>query len=172
MIENDKVSYAKGWFLTYPKCSLSKEKLLELLNYKYNVVEYVICKEKHKDGLEHLHAFVKLNQRVHFKNDMFDVDKYHGHYEPAKSWNAVKRYCIKDGDYITNLNLDAVQKHQNKFLMKEDWDKNPLELLEDNKINFFQLIPFVRNQNLYKILKNNKSEKADIDQVIEKKRNY
>lgn len=172
MLIGDKTAYAKGWFLTYPKCALDKEKLLDLLNQKYSIVEYVICKEKHKDNSEHLHAFIKLNQRVHFRSDMFDVDEYHGHYEPAKSWNAVKKYCQKGGDFITNLNLDAIKKHQSKFLFKEDWEKHPLELLESEKINFFQLVPFVRNQNLYRILRNNSNGQDDLCCTVEKKRHF
>ena len=105
----DKKIYAKGWFCTWPKCPIGKEMCLEELNAKWNIVEYVIAEEKHQDGDAHLHAFLKLDHRVNFKASMFDVAGYHGEYQVAKSWRAVQAYVKKDGDYITNIDLDAAR---------------------------------------------------------------
>ena len=105
----DKNKYAKGWFCTWPKCPIGKEMCLEELSAKWKIVEYVICEEKHQDGDAHLHAFLKLDHRVNFKASMFDVAGYHGNYQVAKSWRAVQAYVKKDGDYITNIDLDAAR---------------------------------------------------------------
>ena len=115
----------KGWFLTYPKCPLRKEDVLTILetNGLPKIVEYVICEEQHEDGSPHLHAFIKLEKKRSFSSvsKKFDLLTYHGHYEPAKSWKAVVDYVKKDGNYITNLNLDAAEKKQ---------AKNPLRCLK------------------------------------------
>ena len=105
----DKSKYAKGWFCTWPKCPIGKEMCLEELKAKWEIVEYVICEETHADGEPHLHAFLKLDRRVNFKASMFDVAGYHGNYQVAKSWRAVQAYVKKDGDFITNIDLDAAR---------------------------------------------------------------
>ena len=105
----NKLTRSKGWFLTYPQCAVAKEDLLAALQAKVDVVEYVVASELHQDGNPHLHAFLKLDHRVNFKASMFDVAGYHGEYQVAKSWRAVQAYVKKDGDYITNIDLDAAR---------------------------------------------------------------
>ena len=103
----DKAIYAKGWFCTWPKCPIGKEMALAELQYKFCLKEYVICEELHKDGEAHLHAFLKLDHRVNFKSSLFDIQGYHGNYQVAKSWRAVVKYVKKDGNYISNIDLNA-----------------------------------------------------------------
>ena len=67
---------AKGWFLTYPQCKLSKEQVLKLLEIKltdYAIKEYVICEEKHETGDPHIHAFIKVDRQVKWMSDRFDI---------------------------------------------------------------------------------------------------
>ena len=53
--------------------------------------EYVVAAERHADGGEHLHAFLKFDRKVEFKPDLFDLldpengTLYHGNYQVAKS---------------------------------------------------------------------------------------
>lgn len=143
---------AKGWFCTWPKCALSKEDVLGVLKLKYDVEEYVICCEKHADGENHLHAFLKVANRITFKADMFDIHDYHGHYEVAKSWKAVKEYVKKDGDYISNLNLENAMKSKSKKLFKEDLLKSVEQVLDEGKISGLQVAQFYKCATIYKML--------------------
>jgi CMP-2-keto-3-deoxyoctulosonic acid synthetase len=58
-------THAMGWFLTYPRCPLSKQEVLEALQSLpgAKITEYVICEERHASGLPHLHAFVKYGKK-------------------------------------------------------------------------------------------------------------
>lgn len=104
--------YATHLFLTYPQCPAPKEVLLEslkklLTNYEGSVV----ASEQHQDGTPHLHAYVKLSKRSHFRNAQFaDVQwgglVYHGNYQKARSPKCVAEYVEKGGDFIAD-NVDV-----------------------------------------------------------------
>lgn len=175
---------AKGWFLTYPHCPADaqsclddlKDKLMEKWNL--TIEEYVVCEEKHQDGSPHLHAFLKVHtpsgKGIRFKADRFDFifegKNYHGEYQIAKSWHAVQRYVAKDKKYITNLNLKAAMQKQSKKIGIKELETDPLELLEKGVITGLQLASFVKNQNIYKMLKNKRKANREIQLDIEKKR--
>lgn len=78
------------------------------------ITEYVIAQEKHEDGSPHVHAFIKYNKKVEWKETKWDIGGYHGNYQVAKSWKAVERYCKKDGDYIANIDVVAAKSHKAK----------------------------------------------------------
>ena len=156
----DKSKYAKGWFCTWPQCPIPKELALKLLDGVLGgIKEYVIAEEKHEDGSPHLHAFLKLNRRVNFKPRMFDLEDlgkvYHGHYEVAKCWRAVERYCKKDGDYISNLDLASAKAKKGK-MKKEDLLRDVDEVLDEGIISPMQVASFYKNQCVYKMLLNQK----------------
>lgn len=171
---------AKGWFLTYPQCPCPREDCLADLKdglmekRKLSIEEYIICKEEHENGDPHLHAFIKLDKRIRFSPTLFDIiyegKTYHGHYEVAKSWNAVKEYVKKDGNYISNINPEAAEKKQSKKLGVKELEMDPLDLLEQGVISAFQLTNFVKNQNMYRLLKNKRKAESEIDLELEKKR--
>lgn len=147
---------AKQWFLTYAQCPLSKELLLKYLE-PLGLEEYVICEEKHKDGSPHLHAYVKLKEKIRFKAHYFDVidlgRRYHPNFDSVRNYDKAVAYAKKDGNYISNVDIDARKEHRSK-LLPEDYDKDPLDLLEDGKITFMQLNNFLKNQDVYRMLKN------------------
>lgn len=155
--------YAKGWILTYPQCPLTKERVLDLLKANaqakgFGISEYIVAEEKHKDGSPHLHAFIKYDKRIYFENSKFDLiesadKKYHGNYQIAKSWHRCEEYCAKEGQYITNINIEAAKAKKAKMLTKEDYVKDPLTVLEEGKIKFMQLNQFIKNQETYMTLK-------------------
>lgn len=171
---------SKGWFLTYPQCPADAQSCLDdlrdKLQEKWNLAieEYVVCEEKHQDGSPHLHAFLKLDRKIRFKGDRFNFiyegKEYHGDYQIAKSWHAVQRYVAKDKKYITNLNLKAAMQKQSKKIGIKELETDPLELLEKGVITGLQLASFVKNQNLYKMLKNKRKANREIQLDIEKKR--
>ena len=171
---------SKGWFLTYPQCPADAQSCLDdlrdKLQEKWNLAieEYVVCEEKHQDGSPHLHAFLKLDRKIRFKGDRFNFiyegKEYHGDYQIAKSWHAVQRYVAKDKKYITNLNLKAAMQKQSKKIGIKELETDPLELLEKGVITGLQLASFVKNQNIYKMLKNKRKANREIQLDIEKKR--
>nr|WOL23678.1 C1 [Tomato yellow leaf curl virus] len=102
--------YAKNYFLTYPKCSLSKEEALSQLknletptNKKY----IKVCKELHENGEPHLHVLIQFEGKYQCKNQrFFDLVSpnrsahFHPNIQAAKSSTDVKTYVEKDGDFI------------------------------------------------------------------------
>ena len=163
----------KGWFLTYPKCPITKEDALTILetNGLPKIVEYVICEEKHEDGSPHLHAFIKLEKKRTFSSvsKKFDLLEYHGHYEPAKSWKAVAAYCKKEGNYISNIDINAARQKQSK-MKKEDLLKDPEVLMDEGKLSPMQLCSFLKNSAAYKMLLQQK-RKPPVE-MPEKKRHF
>lgn len=147
----DKTKRAKGWFCTWPKCGETKEMCLECMKEKHTIVEYVICRETHKDESLHLHAFLKLDKRVYFRPDLFDFNGYHGHYEIAKSWRDVRNYVKKDGDYISNIDIQAAMNKKSK-MKKEDLLRDVDEVLDEGLIHPMQVASFYKNQQVYKML--------------------
>lgn len=159
----------KGWFATWPQCPLEKEVALKILDAKYDIQEYVICKESHKDGSPHLHAFIKLMRKRRFNPRMFDLEdlgkNYHGEYQPAKSFAAVVRYVMKDKDYISNFDVTKYLQKKGK-LTKEDLLREVDDVLDDKKITPLQVANWYRNSCVYKMLQ----RKRLPDELPEKKR--
>lgn len=134
---------AKGWFLTYPQCTATKEELLAALPSfsTHPVVEWVICRELHEDGSPHLHAFVKFGAKIFLDRAMnkFDFMGYHGNYQVAKSWAACSRYAKKDGDFIASFDTaSAAQKRGKKSIDMMTRD-DPKTLVEDGTISALTL---------------------------------
>ncbi|ADV15520.1 replication-associated protein [Begomovirus jeskei] len=101
---------AKNYFLTYPKCSLSKEEVLsQLLNLQTPTnKKYVkICRELHEDGQPHLHVLLQFEGKYNCQNKRFfdlvsphSSTQFHGNYQGARSSSDVKSYVDKDGDIL------------------------------------------------------------------------
>nr|ACY79456.1 Rep [Sweet potato leaf curl virus] len=101
---------AKNYFLTYPKCSLSKEEALtqlQNLNTPVNKKFIKICRELHEDGEPHLHVLLQFEGKFQCKNQrFFDLVSptrsahFHPNIQGAKSSSDVKSYVDKDGDTI------------------------------------------------------------------------
>ncbi|CAR65240.1 replication-associated protein [Cotton leaf curl Gezira virus-[Cameroon]] len=101
---------AKNYFLTFPKCSLTKEEALEQLqkistasNKKY----IKICRELHEDGQPHLHVLLQFEGKFKCQNHrLFDLVSpnrsahFHPNIQGAKSSSDVKSYIDKDGDTL------------------------------------------------------------------------
>nr|AWK29721.1 replication initiator protein [Ageratum enation virus] len=101
---------AKNYFLTYPKCSLTKEEALsQLLNLQTptNKKYIKICRELHEDGSPHLHVLIQFEGKYQCKNqrffDMVSPNRsahFHPNIQRAKSSTDVKSYIDKDGDTL------------------------------------------------------------------------
>nr|URG86772.1 replication associated protein [Tomato severe rugose virus] len=101
---------AKNYFLTYPKCSLSKEEALsqlKTLNTPTNKKFIKICRELHENGEPHLHVLLQFEGNYCCQNQrFFDLvsptrsTHFHPNIQRAKSSSDVKSYVDKDGDTI------------------------------------------------------------------------
>nr|AJW80835.1 AC1 [Tomato leaf curl Bangalore virus] len=101
---------AKNYFLTYPKCSLTKEEALsQLLNLQTPTSKKFIriCRELHEDGTPHLHVLIQFEGKFQCKNNrFFDLvsptrsTHFHPNIQGAKSSSDVKAYVEKDGGFI------------------------------------------------------------------------
>nr|AIQ85963.1 AC1 [Squash leaf curl virus] len=101
---------ARNIFLTYPRCDVPKEEVLEmLLHLSWSVVKpnYIrVAREEHSDGSPHLHCLIQLSGKSNIKDaGFFDLThprrsaRFHPNIQAAKDTNAVKNYITKEGDY-------------------------------------------------------------------------
>nr|QTE03368.1 MAG: replication-associated protein [Grus japonensis CRESS-DNA-virus sp.] len=99
---------AKGLFLTYPQCSIQPQEALDLLREicqkkKRTVEEYLIATEKHQDGNDHLHCWIKMDKAIFVRDALlFDLKGHHGNYQGARNSTRIKTYCAKEGNYIAD----------------------------------------------------------------------
>ncbi|ADO41029.1 replicase [Bhendi yellow vein mosaic virus [India:Delhi:OY133:2006]] len=101
---------SKNYFLTYPKCSLTKEEALsQLLNLHTptNKKFIKICRELHENGEPHLHVLIQFEDKYKCQNQrFFDLVSpsrsvhFHPNIQGAKSSSDVKSYIDKDGDTL------------------------------------------------------------------------
>ncbi|ACI06063.1 replication initiator protein [Mesta yellow vein mosaic virus [India:Vizianagaram:2008]] len=102
--------YSKNYFVTYPKCSLTKEEALsQLLNLQTPTSKkYIkICRELHEDGTPHLHVLIQFEGKFKCQNmrffDLVSPNRsahFHPNIQGAKSSSDVKSYIDKDGDIL------------------------------------------------------------------------
>jgi hypothetical protein len=99
----------KTWFLTYAQNEASPEDLLEKLKPIDEIEQYLIAQEKHKDGNDHLHAYVKFQDGVvpgeKYANarEVFNLLDKPGNVQTARSCKNVIKHCSKGSRYISNL---------------------------------------------------------------------
>lgn len=73
-----------------------------------------------------MHAFIKYAKKTEFAPHKWDLDSYHGNYQTARSWQAVKTYCMKGGNFISSFDVEAASKKKtcgrdlNKRIIEED----------------------------------------------------
>nr|ALB26098.1 replication associated protein [Okra enation leaf curl virus]ALB26158.1 replication associated protein [Okra enation leaf curl virus] len=101
---------SKNYFLTYPKCSLTKEEALsQIKNFQtHTSKKYIkICRELHENGTPHLHVLIQLQRKFQCRNNrFFDLSSptrsahFHPNIQGAKSSSDVKTYMEKDGDIL------------------------------------------------------------------------
>ena len=86
----------------------------------------MVASEKHQDGTDHLHAFIKYEKKTEWAPRKWDLDGFHGNYQKARSWQDVKAYCMKGGNFISSFDVDAATRKKscgralNKRLLEED----------------------------------------------------
>jgi hypothetical protein len=104
---------AKKLYLTYSKCPLELETIIQLLKEKlssYILEEWVVVREFHENGDPHLHVYLKTLKKVIIKSPIFldikhDSLTWHGNYQTARKPNQVIEYMLKGIKSKTDLNL-------------------------------------------------------------------
>jgi hypothetical protein len=72
---------SKGFFLTWPQCSATKEEAAAMLHSKGELEKLIVCRELHADGTPHLHAFAKYKTAKNYTTQScFDIGEFHGNY--------------------------------------------------------------------------------------------
>lgn len=96
--------YAKNFLLTYPRCELHPEYVLQSLlslQQSANLVWAKVVQEEHEDGGYHIHAVLGYDKRLRVRDSnyfdiYFDDVTYHGNYQACKSVGASLKYIGKD----------------------------------------------------------------------------
>lgn len=116
--------HSRQLFLTWPKCSLSKENVLEILMTKLDIVKYIIAEELHENGDSHIHAYIKCEKPTDITNPhKLDIEGIHGKYESCRNFHAVRNYCKKDNNYISNIDDFHPLDHAQRVINAESYDK-------------------------------------------------
>ena len=146
----------KCFFLTYPKCDVTKEDCLRSLELKGDIEEYIICREKHQDETNHLHVYVKYRVKKDIKNNKyFDLEGQHGSYETVKNKFAVMKYVQKGDDYISNFDLKVKEDcrlNKKRDISRELMNGRALtEVVEDNPELLFGYKKLKEDINMYQM---------------------
>jgi len=109
---------AKNWFLTFPRCEVSKEDALANILSKFPSPVYVlIAREMHEDGTPHLHIALWLDDKLRISSaSYFDfVTNQHGSYETMRSPKGTRDYLHKsDPSPLTHGNSEGLFSAANK----------------------------------------------------------
>lgn len=123
-------------FLTYPECPIPKEDAYGILQYLFhNWKDWIIAEELHQNGNKHLHCYISFAEPYRTRNPNFadlsyDGALFHGNYQGCRSTKAVIKYCTKEENYISNMDVAAIlnSKSSRKVIAtKLIKDKLPLE---------------------------------------------
>lgn len=91
---------AKGFFLTYPRCTLEPHILLGRIGHAFANLDWaVVSREHHADGGLHLHAGIMLKARRDVRDmRLFDeLAGQHGNYLAMRSVHGSLAYLNKEG---------------------------------------------------------------------------
>ncbi|RIB29090.1 Geminivirus Rep catalytic domain-containing protein [Gigaspora rosea] len=155
--------YFSQFFLTYSRCNLTKEVLLEYLEkivnkktekQKYFISNYIIVNENHKDESLHKHAYIKLDKKIQIrKKTLFDIKLedetiYHPNIQGVRSTKAVIDYILKHDDYISKYKIDNLQIAQ---IIIEKEIKEEIKCVENHSIENFdeKIVYWFDNKNWF-----------------------
>lgn len=127
------------WFITYPQCGdLSREDVLAHLKTIDDVIHYVIALEKHQDGNNHIHGYVKFvdGLTVNKATTALDCKGYHGNYQPCRSPKHVIQYCTKEENYSSNFDIKQYLSKKGKVDATTLREKTTKDALIDGDISF------------------------------------
>ncbi len=120
--------YAKHLFMTFPRCSESKEVCLASIISKLDPDWAVVAAEQHKDGTPHLHCLVVLKKKRNLSNcKLLDsIVGKHGNYQSARDVFKVLSYIAKMSVYcayhinVASYLANSIQHKASKGKSKSD----------------------------------------------------
>jgi len=120
---------SKRLFLTYSQIAtnLTKENILEQLQIKLNIKEYIVALEEHNETLgRHAHVYLELRRKCDIKNNAWlDLEHegltYHGNYQAVRSKDAVIQYVIKEKNYIKSKGIHVFIDKEGKVISLEEY---------------------------------------------------
>lgn len=122
-------------FLTYAQCDKSPQEVFDFLNRKVELDKYIVAQEKHKDGNNHIHAYLLLKKKINIRDPRyFDIDDFHPKVEGCRSWKNVVKYVTKDGNYITNYDDSIIKKLVDDSLKVGDLYQKARDLAKEGKV--------------------------------------
>lgn len=142
-------------FLTYPQCNVSKEEALEFFISKFNVKHYIVAQETHKNGDLHLHAYLELNEAYRTRDPNFaDLGTHHGNYQGCRSSKNVMKYCTKEDNFLSDLDVSQILKarESKKKIVASDLlgkRKTLIQVIEENPEFLFEYKKLKENLALY-----------------------
>jgi hypothetical protein len=91
----------------------TRQEILEFLETKGLIADYIICQETHKDGTKHFHAVVTYKNKICTTDQrFFDYKGVHPNLKALRRKPDVTRaiaYCRKDDkEPLTNMDLDSI----------------------------------------------------------------
>ncbi|UOK21034.1 replication associated protein [Chifec virus UA13_133] len=101
-------------YLTYPECDIDKVVMYDYLYDKFQPDQILVAHELHANGHSHLHAYLKLKGPLRTYDPRFadyvnaEGRVYHGNYQGCRSSKNVIKYCSKEDDVSTNMDLTAI----------------------------------------------------------------
>ncbi|CAG8779130.1 19247_t:CDS:2, partial [Cetraspora pellucida] len=115
--------YSSQFFLTYSRCSLTKNQVLEeikkiikpkKIDKKYYICNYIIALEYHEDGYPHIYVYLKLDKKLCTRKETFfdikiDDIIYHPNIQGVRSPKQVEDYILKNRDYISKYKIDNLK---------------------------------------------------------------
>jgi len=138
------------WFLTYPQNDATPDELLTALKNKFTVKQYLICRENHKDGNPHLHAYIELETGVRTKDAPIDFNLLSktGNYQPCRSCQNVIKYVKKGNDYLCSFDLDKYKAKKGKVTSQTLRTHTALEALDEGLISINSIRAFEHARSL------------------------
>lgn len=83
---------------------------------KVMIEEYIIGRETGESGYQHTHVVLKFDQKLCFQDaHKFDYLTLHPSIESVRNWADAVHYAAKDGDYDSNIDVDALVPIQKKI---------------------------------------------------------
>jgi hypothetical protein len=92
-----------------------------------------------------------LDKELYTSNpNLLDIDGYHGNYQAVRSNKCVIEYCNKEGDYISNQDIEAIKaarKYKKKVIGSQliSGEKNLLQVVQQNPELVFGLSNLTRD---------------------------
>lgn len=140
---------ARNFFLTYSRCDVLPELLLEHFVDRYPRLRFArVARETHEDGGFHLHALLKFATKHDCRNEReFDFEEHHPKIEASRNFGKSLHYITKDGEYCDYSEEDFNLDERDDIPEPEDFESQGLFLRECLR----QHIPFGYAQQFWKL---------------------